>query len=81
MGLFIRDDGVDALAKKVQRALGVRTKTEAVRLALSHELDRANAAKGFDERNADLLARVASFGEADPDFNMKAFTDEMWGDV
>ena len=27
-----------------------------------------------------LQDRVAAMGQNDPDFDMKAFTDEMWGD-
>ena len=41
MPLYIRDTDIDALAAKVQEALKVPTKTEAVRLALQHELQRA----------------------------------------
>ncbi len=47
MLLYIRDDAVDALAAKVQAATGLRTKTDAVRLALEHELTRIAAAKSF----------------------------------
>jgi len=79
MPLYIRNNDVDALAAKVQAATGARTKTEAVRRALEHELARIAAAKTFDERNADLLAKADAFGRRDPDFDMKAFTDEMWG--
>ncbi len=38
MSLYIRDDDVDALAKKVQQVTKAPTKTEAVRRALENEL-------------------------------------------
>ena len=40
MPLYIRDDDVAALAREVQEASGSKTVTEAVRLALRHELER-----------------------------------------
>lgn len=79
MPLYIRDDDVDALAAKVQAALGARTKTEAVRLALEHELQRQRSKKTFEEKIADALALADRIGPSDPDFNEKEFMDEMWG--
>ncbi len=40
MPLYVRDDDVAALARRVQAASGCKTVTEAVRLALHHELER-----------------------------------------
>jgi antitoxin VapB len=81
MPLYIRDRTVDQLAERVQKATGVKTKTDAVRLSLEHELERATARMGFDQRNADVLAMADALGRTNPDFDMKAFTDEMWGDI
>lgn len=81
MALYIKDDAVDELAAKVQKATGARSKTDAVRTALTHELERIAAGQNFDTRNADLLAKADAFGQRDPDFDMKQFTDEMWGDI
>ena len=81
MPLFIRDDAVDRLASEVQKALKTSTKKEAVRLALQHELERARRQRPLTEVVADLQARVAALGPGDPDFDMKRFTDEMWGDI
>jgi len=81
MPLFIRDDAVDHLAAEVQKALKTTTKKEAVRLALQHELERARRQRPLTEVVADLQARVAALGPGDPDFDMKRFTDEMWGDI
>jgi antitoxin VapB len=88
MPLYIRDDEVDALAVKVQEITKSRTKTEAVRLALEHELQRQKQALPLSERLAPVLAMVAAIrAEAaakgltgNDDFDMKAFTDEGWGE-
>ncbi len=80
MSLYIRDDAVDALAVRVQQVTGARTKTEAVRLALEHELERANAQKSFAERNARAFALAEKIGPPNPDFDEKRFMDEMWGE-
>ena len=79
MSLYIRDDQVDALAARLQAETGARTKTEAVRLALEHELARIEAAKSFETRNAEVFALLDRIGPPNPDFDLKAFTDEMWG--
>lgn len=88
MPLYIRDDEVDALAVKVQEFTKSRTKTEAVRLALEHELQHLNAALPPDARFSKAIAIVDAIraeAAADglsgaDDFDMKAFTDEMWGE-
>lgn len=77
MPLYIRDDDVDELAEQVRRAIGARTKTEAVRQALQDALEaKLNRTSIFD-RIKPLQARVAELGPVDPDFDMKAFTDEI----
>jgi antitoxin VapB len=80
MPLYIRDDEVDALATKLQRETNAPSKTEAVRTALLHELERNRARKPLRDRIALLQARYAALGPSDPNFDMKAFTDEMWED-
>ncbi len=81
MSLYIRDQDVNLLAGKVQQVLGVKTKTEAVRSALMLALDTAKAHQSFDERNAKALAIADALGSPNPDFDMKAFTDEMWDNI
>lgn len=78
MPLYIRDDEVDLLAGRLQRQAGLKTKTEAVRLALTHELGRIEAAKPIKERIARSMALADAMGTGQSDFDMKAFTDEMW---
>jgi len=90
MPLYIRDTDIDALAAKVQEALKVPTKTEAVRLALQHELQRAQEAQPALVRAAKAIAmyealrkkaRARGRRRGRDDFDMKAFTDEMRGEV
>lgn len=78
MPLYIRDDEVDALALQVQQAGGARTKTEAVRQALRHELRRLRGGMRPSERLRGSLALADAMGPGCDDFDMKAFRDEMW---
>lgn len=81
MPLYIRDDKVDHLAEQVMKATGAKSKTDAVRRALQAALAAKLNQTPIAERIKPLQSRVAELGAADPDFDMKTFTDEMWGDV
>ncbi|SIT58755.1 conserved hypothetical protein [Mesorhizobium prunaredense] len=80
MPLYIRDKEVDALATKLQHEINAASKTEAVRIALLHELERNHARKPLRDRIAVLQEKCAALGPSDPTFDMKAFTDEAWED-
>jgi antitoxin VapB len=80
MPLYIRDDEVDALATRLQRETNAPSKTEAVRIALVHELERNRATVPLRDRIARLQAEARNLGLPNPDFDMKKFTDEMWED-
>jgi antitoxin VapB len=81
MPLYIRDDDVDMLAVRLQRLTGIRTKTEAVRQALEHELERIDTARPMRARIAKSLALADAMGEGSSDFDMKSFTDAMWDEA
>jgi antitoxin VapB len=81
MPLYIRDDEVDALAREVKAATGARSKSEAVKQALRHELERAKSKKPLSERLKPAQELIASIGPSDPKFNLKAFRNKMWGDL
>ena len=81
MPLYIKDDEVDALAAELQSLSGTRSKTEAVRSALQNEIKRKRKEIPLIERIKEIQDRVAALGPGDPNFDMKKFTDEMWGDV
>lgn len=78
MPLYIRDDAVGALAEKVMKATGAKTKADAVRKALQTQLDAATNRKPLLERLQPILDRADQIGEPDPNFDMKEYTNEMW---
>ncbi|MGA2791920.1 MAG: type II toxin-antitoxin system VapB family antitoxin [Roseiarcus sp.] len=80
MPLYIRDDEVAALARKVQGLTKARTVTDAVRSALEHEIERERNKLPPSARLARSVAMAAAMGPVDPDFDMKKFSDEMWGE-
>jgi len=80
MPLFIRDAEVDALAEEVQKLTKARTKTEAVRQALQNELARTRKNLPLRDRLARAKTLADAMGRNDPTFDMKTFTNEMWGD-
>ena len=80
MALYIRDDTVDRLAERVMKATGAKTKTDAVRAALLAQLDAIRTEIPLIDKVRALQERVARTGPADPAFDQKTFSDEMWGD-
>ncbi|WFU10108.1 type II toxin-antitoxin system VapB family antitoxin [Rhizobium sp. CB3090] len=74
-------DDIDALAVELQALSKARTKTEAVRSALRHEIDRMRQAVPLHDRIAKIQAEAAKLGLPNSDFDFKAFTDEMWDDT
>lgn len=81
MALYIRDNEVDVLARQVQDATNAPSKTEAVRLALKHELERARAAEPLRERIKKLQDAAKAMGPNDPNLDMKKFMDELSGGI
>ncbi|MDP9839097.1 antitoxin VapB [Neorhizobium huautlense] len=88
MALHITDPELDALAKQAQKILKAETKTDAVRQALERVVgDEAETVptsenprqeKTLEERMKALQDRVKAMGTPNPDFDDKAFLDEMW---
>jgi antitoxin VapB len=78
MPLYIRDSEVDALAVELQGLTGARTKTEAVRHALTNEIARRRSNRPLRDRLASAIAKARAIGPSHGEFDMKAFTDEMW---
>ncbi|KKX32928.1 type II toxin-antitoxin system VapB family antitoxin [Rhizobium sp. LC145] len=81
MPLYVRDDDVLSLAVELQRLTNAPSKTEAVRRALRHEIERTRNAMPIREKLARARAKAQEIGLGDPDFDMKKYTDEMWGDI
>ena len=78
---LIRDAEVDALAEEFRKLTKAKTKTEAVRRALKAQLAEARRAAPLEDRLARAKALADAMGPGNPDFDMKAYTDEMWGDA
>ncbi len=80
MALFIRDPEVDALAEEVRKLTNAKSKTEAVRQSLLAQVQQARRAQPLRERLARAKAMADAMGPSDPAFDMKAHSDEMWGE-
>lgn len=81
MALFIRDPKVDALAEELRRLTKASSKTEAVRRALQERVAELRRARPLAERLARSKALADAMGPGDSAFDMKSYTDEMWGDA
>ncbi|MCX8508329.1 MAG: type II toxin-antitoxin system VapB family antitoxin [Rhodobacteraceae bacterium] len=81
MPLYIRDDSVDALAGQLVKLTGAKSKTDAVRGALIAQIEAMRSRKSLLERLKPLQDRTAALGPVDPDFDMKRYMDEMWGEA
>lgn len=86
MALYVKDEEVDRLAEAVQAAYGVKTKTEAVKIALKRALEAPDR-KAESDRKTEMFRKlealqeeVRRIGYPDPSFDEKAYTDMMWGD-
>lgn len=79
MALYIRDREVDELAVQLQEMTKAPTKTEAVRAALKHEIERNRAEIPLIERLERIREKARQkLGLPNPDFDQKKFFDEMW---
>lgn len=81
MGLYVKNDEVRALAEQVAAALRL-SKTEAIRRALQHELERAQARPSLVERGGEFVRMLHR--SARPDNGKpadKAFIDGLYGDA
>ncbi len=82
MPLYIRDETVNQLVEKVVKKTGAKNKTEAVRFALLSLIGpEEEEKKSLLEHVHDLQAKADTIGAPDPEFDMKKFTDRMWGNV
>jgi antitoxin VapB len=77
--LFIRDETVNDLAERVQAALKVRSKTDAVRIALQRTLDEKLSTLTLSEKVRALQLSLGINGRTDG-FDAKAFSDSLFED-
>ncbi|CDZ57696.1 type II toxin-antitoxin system VapB family antitoxin [Neorhizobium galegae] len=81
MPLFVRDEEIADMTVELQGLLKVPTKTEALRQALRHELERVRATVPVKERLAKARAMADALGPPNPGFDQKAFADDLWDDL
>lgn len=84
MPLYVRDERVNQLAEQAQKILKAPTKTDAIRQALERVVETSEASAPAEkpplaERLKAIQDEVKRLGTPNPDFDEKAFLDEMWG--
>lgn len=85
MPLYVRDERVNQLAEQARKILNAPTKTDAIRQALERVVQtepngsgRENSEPTLMERLKPIQDEVKRLGRPNPDFDDKAFLDEMW---
>ena len=83
MPLTIRDERVNQLAEQARQILNAPTKADAIRQALEKVVETAPPSqqpetRPLAERLKALQDRYQSMGTPNPNFDEKAFLDEMW---
>ena len=78
MALYIRDPEIDSLVEEAQRLTKARTKTETVKHALRQEIERARELTPLRARLEMVIALADRLGPSKPDFDMKAFSDDLY---
>jgi antitoxin VapB len=81
MALYIKDPTVDDLAARVQKLSGAKSKTEAVRRSLEKEESQLIRQQSLQGRMAEVWTLAESMGPSDPNVDMKAFMDDLSGEV
>ena len=69
MPLFVRDEEIAEMAIELQQLLRAPTKTEALRVALRHELERARSTVPVRERLAKARAMADAIGPSSSNFD------------
>lgn len=78
MPLYIKDEAVDDLAIRYQKATGAASKTAAVRNALLKGLNDLEGEPLLSERLNELHDMADKVGPVASDFSMKEFSDDLW---
>ena len=81
MALFIRDADVDAMAEEIKMLTQAPTKAAAVREALRAQLNQIRKELPIRERLKRARRLADALGPSDPSFDMKSFSDDMWGGI
>lgn len=79
MPLYVRDEEANKLATELKRLTNAPTKTHAVIKALREAIERSENELPVRQKLKRAIAMAQTIGdEADPNFDMKKFTDDMW---
>ena len=87
MTLTIRDKEIESMAERLRAATNAASVEDVVRRALRNELAKTEAepmAVSVEDRRACLKAfraDLAANAQRNAPFDMKAFSDELWGDA
>lgn len=68
------------VAQKLMAMTGAESEAEAILGALQFQLRCLENPRPLLERLKPILDRADALGPGDPDFDMKAYLDEMWGE-
>lgn len=74
------ENEISSAAQKLMVVTGAESEAEAVLDAVRFQLRSLENPKPLLERLKPILDRVDALGPGDPDFDMKAYLDEMWGE-
>lgn len=80
MPLFIKDEGVNALAERIAALTG-QGKTDAVRVALEAQIRAIEARSGLTEPVRGIQARAAALGLVADGCDDKPLMDDLSGDA
>ena len=76
--LYIRDEGVAALADRLTRETRAASKTEAVRRALLEALAHVQRSRPASQRLAKYKAMADQIGTSTSQSDYQAFSDDGW---
>lgn len=82
MAILIKGDEIDSLVDRYCAMTGLKNKSEAVRQALSAQIEALGARETLAERvgRVQRKAAAAGFASEGDAASDKAFMDEMWGE-
>lgn len=87
MTLTIRDEEIESMAERLRAATNAGSVEDVVRQALENEMAKYQAEpkpKTLEERRAFLKAfraELAATAHRNASFDMKRFSDELWGET
>ncbi|HKN30671.1 MAG TPA: type II toxin-antitoxin system VapB family antitoxin [Roseiarcus sp.] len=75
----MKDAEVTEMAERLRRLIRAPSKTEAAPKALANAVEAALGRPSLAARIKEAVAMARRIAAPDPEFDQKAFSDEMWG--